>query len=368
MALRRIALCIPLLMLALAPLYVSTADVVDEPIEYVEEDGRKIPVLKATNAEDYDDSDVFVLTGDNFKETIGKHKHILVEFYAPWCGHCKQLKPEYGAAAKRLKRTHPDVVLAKFDAVADGAQAITKEFTVEGFPTMKWFVDGVAHPKDCQVREEADLVKWVVKKTSPPVKAVLNEDDMALLKSTDTRFAVVGFFDDIESKEFKTFAELAMHDDRYDFHFVADATMASGEGVSKMPAVIFYRNFDEPKVTYDKEFSAVDLADAVRTNARPRLIEMSEETAPLIFDNDLDKLLLFRPGTGVAMAEFTRASGDKELRGRYIFAAVGDKGDPGLAEFMGVRYVVCVCVCVCVRVCVCVCMCVGVCVCVCVCV
>jgi len=61
---------------------------------------------------------------------------------------------------------------------------------------------------------------------------------------------------------------------------------------------------------------------------------MSEETAPLIFDNELHKLLLFRPG--VAMPEFKKASEDKELRGHFIFAAVGEKGDPGLAEFLGV--------------------------------
>lgn len=298
MARFRSLLAITLLVLLATPLYASGDDA-GEPTDFVEEDGRQIPVIKATNAEDYDDSDVVVLTGVNFTDTISKHKHILVEFYAPWCGHCKQMKPEYGAAATRLKKTHPEVVLAKFDAVADGADEITKEYNVEGFPTMKWFVDGVAHPKDCQVREEADLVNWVAKKSGPPVKHVINKDDMELIKSAETRYAVVGFFDDIESKEFKIFAELASHDDRYDFHFVSDATIASAEGVSKMPSVIFYRNFDEPKVTYDNAISAVELADAVRTNSRPRLIEMSEETAPLIFDNELHKLLLFRPGVAM---------------------------------------------------------------------
>jgi protein disulfide-isomerase A1 len=299
---RVLVLCIALV-LVLVP--VSESAKVQEPTEFVEEDGKKIPVFKATNPEDYDDSDVVVLTKDNFTHAINNNKNILVEFYAPWCGHCKQLKPEYGEAAERLKKSHPEVVLAKFDAVAEGAEAIAKEYDIKGFPTMKWFVDGTPHPKDCQVREAQEIIRWVAKRTGPPLKPVVHKGDMDIIKSKDTRYAVVGFFDDIDSDAFKTFATLASHDDRFDFYSVLDKAIAKEEGVSKMPAVVFYRNFDEPKLTYDKPITADDLADAVRANSRPRLIPMTEETAPIIFENELPKLFLFRPGT--ALADFTQA-------------------------------------------------------------
>lgn len=46
---------------------------------------------------------VVTLTVETFDEFIGDKPIMLVEFYAPWCGHCKKLTPEYEKAAKKLK-------------------------------------------------------------------------------------------------------------------------------------------------------------------------------------------------------------------------------------------------------------------------
>jgi protein disulfide-isomerase A6 len=60
------------------------------------------------------DKDVVVLTDANFDATVMNSKDIwLVEFYAPWCGHCKNLEPEWNEAAASLKGK---VKIAKVDA------------------------------------------------------------------------------------------------------------------------------------------------------------------------------------------------------------------------------------------------------------
>jgi protein disulfide-isomerase A6 len=60
----------------------------------------------------------------------------LVEFYAPWCGHCQRLTPEYEKAAKGLKG------IANIAAIDASNEKI--DVQIQGYPTIKLYVDGKA--------------------------------------------------------------------------------------------------------------------------------------------------------------------------------------------------------------------------------
>ena len=100
----------------------------------------------------------------------------MAEFYAPWCGHCKSLAPEYAKAAQQLEKDGSEVLLVKIDATVHGDLA--KEFGVGGYPTLKWFKNGDRkNPLDYKGgRKEAEIVSWVTKKSGPPAVDVNGAD------------------------------------------------------------------------------------------------------------------------------------------------------------------------------------------------
>lgn len=85
-----------------------------------------------------DEKDVVVLKEANFSEFLERNPYVMVEFYAPWCGHCKALAPEYAEAATELKG---EAVLAKVDGTEESG--LMDKYEVQGFPTLYFYADGV---------------------------------------------------------------------------------------------------------------------------------------------------------------------------------------------------------------------------------
>lgn len=86
---------------------------------------------------------------DNFDKIVNGGKHVLAEFYAPWCGHCKRLVPEYKALGEAIEsdpKLKARVVIAKVNA--DEHRSLGERFEVRGFPTIKFLARGKAPTKD----------------------------------------------------------------------------------------------------------------------------------------------------------------------------------------------------------------------------
>ncbi|KAJ8122041.1 hypothetical protein ONZ43_g1661 [Nemania bipapillata] len=117
-------------------------------------------------------SAVLDLIPSNFDDVVLKSgKPTLVEFFAPWCGHCKNLAPVYEELGQAFASSK-DVQIAKVDA--DAEKALGKRFGVQGFPTLKWFDGKSDKPEEYQGgRDLESLTKFVSEKTGAKAKKVL---------------------------------------------------------------------------------------------------------------------------------------------------------------------------------------------------
>lgn len=239
-------------------------------------------------AEIKDEEGVLVLTTDNFKSAIADHKYILVEFYAPWCGHCKALAPEFVKAAAQLVEKESDIKLAKVDATVESDLA--EEYGVRGYPTLKFFRSG-APVEYNGGRQAADIVSWVIKKTGPPANELTTVAEAEEFLQAN-EIAVIGFFKNKESEEAKAFLAVANSHDSFVFGITANSDVFAKYEVTD-GAVILFKPFDEKKSIFEGELTVETLKKFIQVQSLPLLVEFNHESASKIFGGSVKSHLLF---------------------------------------------------------------------------
>ena len=143
---------------------------------------------------------VVVLTESNFDQTIMTNPMVLVEFYAPWCGHCKTLEPEYSKAASMIRKAgNPPVVLAKVDATVE--KDLATRFSVKGYPTLKLFERSVANPSPYEGPRDANgIVEHLRRLGGPPSTALSDAGAAEKLRDASPVMLVVALGRELDAQ------------------------------------------------------------------------------------------------------------------------------------------------------------------------
>ncbi|KAG0248124.1 protein disulfide-isomerase precursor [Mortierella polycephala] len=227
------------------------------------------------------ESDVLDLTTKNFSDNVKGEKLILVEFFAPWCGHCKSLAPEYEIAATQLKEA--GIPIAKVDCTVE--TELCQEHGVQGYPTLKVFRDGEA--VDYNGPRKADGIISYMKKQILPALSEVAAEDLVTFSQSD-RVVVIGVLPkDAEKREILE-KVAKKYREEFVFGVVEENPDVEGSGI------VLYKKFDEGKnILKGDDFTEESLVEFIQTNSVPVMDEIGPDNYARYMDAALPLGYLF---------------------------------------------------------------------------
>ncbi|GAU15966.1 hypothetical protein TSUD_41890 [Trifolium subterraneum] len=196
------------------------------------------------------DGTVLILDESNFDSAISSFDHILVDFYAPWCGHCKRLSPELDAAAPVLANLKEPIVIAKVEA--DKHTRLARKYDVDAYPTILLFNHGI--PTEYRGPRKADVLVRYLKKFAASDVTILDSD------------SAVNSFVEEAGTFFPVFIEDLMV--TYDF--------------DKIPALVSLNPLYNERNTFYGPFDDEFLEAFIKQNLIPLAVPVSYETLKLV--------------------------------------------------------------------------------------
>ncbi|XP_058260746.1 protein disulfide isomerase family A, member 8 [Hemibagrus wyckioides] len=232
-------------------------------------------------------SDVMELKDLDFDYIAAEQETMLVKFYAPWCGHCKKLAPEFEAAAARLKGI---ATLAKVDCTSN--TEVCGRFGINGYPTLKIFKNGAETSTYDGPRSSDGIVDHMKKQAGPDSVLLHNEKDLeAFISHFDP--SVIGVFESSDSPQLVEFLKGAnLMRDSFRFAHTTDMQLGikydlTSEGVLLFRPPRLASKFEDSVVSHTGPFSITGLRRFIRDNIYGICPHLTKENKDQLRKRDL---------------------------------------------------------------------------------
>lgn len=292
--------------------------------------------LYSINSIDFPEEEGVLVLGDsNIDEAIKTFNYILIDFYAPWCGHCKTLAPEYAAAAQQLKAEGSEIKLAKVDATEHPNSGA--KFKVGGYPTLFYIVKGKQFNYSGP-RQKDGIIEWVKKKTLPPSKELSSiraaesyvnaaEGDYVLLfvgtKGFDSYLNLANQFEEVE------FAHCSIKE-CLDYYKAKDGS------------ILLFRTFDNKRSELKAGFGLNELERFINREGTPLVIKYDKKYENLIVKNKVPSLYFYHDSDSNELPLLKKVAAEVAPKIKNLLQVVlVDVSNPAfreLNEFIGFPY------------------------------
>ncbi|XP_055506942.1 protein disulfide-isomerase A2-like [Leucoraja erinacea] len=297
---------------------------------------------EVTSDEITEEQNVLVLNKHNFVTALEVNKYLLVEFYAPWCGHCQSLAPEYSRAAEQLRNESVEVSLAKVNAIEE--PELAAEFQVTSYPTLKLFKEG---HRDAPVdytgkRTASGIVGWLKRRVGASYLILHSAAELQAFIDA-AQVAVVGFFQDVEDDDVKVFVEVAEEAVDIPFGLSSGAEILAQYGLTRN-TICMFKQFDDHRTDFEIDHQSGLVKDKlskfISLNEMHLVTEFTKETNPKIFDAKIDNhILMFINKTveeqSLLLEQFREAAAF--FRGQVLFIYVDmDRDNDHVLDYFSV--------------------------------
>eukprot|EP00826_Nyctotherus_ovalis_P056790 TRINITY_DN7736_c0_g1_i2.p1 TRINITY_DN7736_c0_g1~~TRINITY_DN7736_c0_g1_i2.p1 ORF type:complete len:528 (-),score=190.91 TRINITY_DN7736_c0_g1_i2:55-1638(-) len=265
------------------------------------------------------EGDIVALTDENFESFVRENAVVLVNFFAPWCSHCKLFESEYKKLVQLVK--DEPYKLAELDTTVH--KNITKRALISSFPTVKLYFNNSTFTYFGE-RTAHDLLAFIRKKTNPPLVELNTTEEVAQVKNGKGRRCIFAVDANMSLSTYRMIAK-RVNEFRFYSGNVEVVKEVFGE-VEKGNVVLLG---EETKV-YKGAMTSYDFENFLEANKFPIVPELNSKIIDSIFTPKGKKgIILFYDVEDEKLVEELKKAATKLNSSDYIFAKASIHSDWG---------------------------------------